>query len=104
MENKILNKADNETKTIRKADISQEKILTAKSPNKPTLNETQLISISKYSMDLSRLLFASAIVGFFIPGHSGKVSFATYIVGLVFSSLLFIGGVILLKSIKSSNL
>lgn len=70
---------------------------------KTVFNEEQIKGISKYLMDLSKLLFGSAIVGFFIPGYSGKVSTAIFIIGVVSSMGLFASGIFILKSIKSQN-
>ena len=38
------------------------------------LNKIQIEAISKFFADLSKILFASAVVGFFIPESSGRVN------------------------------
>lgn len=49
--------------------------------------------ISKLILDLGKILFAAAVVGFFIPGFSGTVSVPTLIAGTILSTSLFITGI-----------
>jgi len=62
------------------------------------LNKLQIEAISKFFADLSKILFASAVVGFFIPGSSGYVNMSVFIFGSLFSLGLFILSIALLKS------
>jgi hypothetical protein len=39
--------------------------------------------------DLAKLVFASSVVGFFIPGSSGTVSLLTFLIGAASASGLF---------------
>lgn len=65
------------------------------------LSKLHLKSLSKYLMDLSKILFASAIVGFFIPGFSGPVNLPTFILGSLFALAFLLAG---LKILPQENL
>ena len=62
------------------------------------LNRDQIELIAKTLADVAKLLFASSVVGFFIPGSSGAVTILTFLTGAGFSVGIFLGGVALLKS------
>jgi hypothetical protein len=49
--------------------------------------------LSKLTIDIGKILFAAAVVGFFIPGFSGDVSFSVFIVSIFSSLFLFITGI-----------
>ncbi len=53
--------------------------------------------IAKLVIDLGKILFGAAVVGFFIPGFSGAVTPLTFISGALLSGLLFSIGVMLTK-------
>lgn len=53
--------------------------------------------LSKYFVDLSKILFASAVVGFFIPNYSGQVSLLTFVLGSIFSAGFLVLGVMISK-------
>ncbi len=61
------------------------------------LNKIQIESISEFFADLAKILFGSAVVGFFVPGFAGNVSIPTFVVGSLLSAGLFISSVIILK-------
>lgn len=62
------------------------------------LNKDQLVLTAKTFTDLAKILFGSAVIGFFIPGFSGAVTIPIFIIGGVVSASLFFLGVIILKS------
>ncbi len=61
-------------------------------------NRDQIELIAKTLADVAKLLFASSVVGFFIPGSSGAVSISAFAVGSACGVLIFIVGVATLKS------
>ena len=62
------------------------------------LNRDQIELIARTLADVAKLLFASSVVGFFIPGSSGVVPGATFLVGSTFATFFFLGSVAILKS------
>lgn len=60
-------------------------------------NREQLESISKYFIDLSKILFASSVVGFFIPAAQVEVTIPTFIIGAPLSLIFLIIGVRVLR-------
>jgi len=60
----------------------------------------QIESISKFCADLAKILFASSVVGFFIPGFSGAVTLSALAIGGVFAMGFFVFSVTILKAIK----
>jgi len=62
------------------------------------LNQLQIESISKLLADLAKILFASIIVGFFIPSSSSNVSLIAFISGLVTFVGFFTLSIVLLKT------
>lgn len=61
-------------------------------------NRDQIELTAKTSADVAKLLFASSVIGFFIPGSSGAVDTLTFLTGSIFAILFFIGSVVMLKS------
>jgi hypothetical protein len=61
------------------------------------LTNLQIEALSKYFVDLSKILFASAVVGFFIPGYSGEISILTFVLGALFSVGLVLLGILIIK-------
>lgn len=53
------------------------------------LNQEQVVTLSKYLADISKILVASAVIGFFIPPESGPIALATFIIGS-FTALVFL--------------
>lgn len=52
---------------------------------KANFNEKQVENLSKYFTDLSKILLASSVIGFFIPANPIKVSLPAFIGGLVWT-------------------
>lgn len=63
-------------------------------------SKVQLDKISNYLMDLSKILFGSAVVGFFIPGFSGQVNLSIFVVGLILSTTFLALGIKILNTQK----
>lgn len=59
----------------------------------------QLETISRFFSDLAKILFASVLVGYFVPSLSGAVGIATFIGGLLLFVAFFVFSVILIKDI-----
>ena len=51
--------------------------------------------IVEFLRDAAKIVFGSAIVGFFIPGLAGDVSFRTFVGGVVSTMVLLVLAVIL---------
>lgn len=49
------------------------------------VNDQQLILLSKYFADLSKILFASLVIGFFVSGEQAKVDLPVFIGGIIFT-------------------
>ncbi len=62
------------------------------------LNRDQIQLIAKTLADVAKLLFASSVIGFFIPGSSGTVSISAFAVGSACGVLMFTASVATLKS------
>ena len=61
------------------------------------LTTSRLEILAKYFVDLSKILFASAIVGFFIPGFSEKVDLSTFVFGSVIALGFLVLGVLIIE-------
>ena len=61
------------------------------------LNKDQVELISETFADLAKILFGSAVVGFFIPSASGTIGIVTFMIGASFSAGFFAVSVVLLK-------
>lgn len=59
----------------------------------------QLETVSRFFSDLAKILFASVIVGYFVPSLAGAVGIATFAGGLLLFVAFFIFSVILVKEI-----
>ena len=46
-------------------------------------NKEQVDILSKYFADISKIIVASAVIGFFIPTETGFVTFSVFAMGLV---------------------
>lgn len=55
------------------------------------LNKEQIILLSRYFSDVSKITFASSVIGFFIPAGAGPITIPLFIVGafVTVSSLVF---------------
>ncbi len=54
-------------------------------------------TISEIFVDIGKLFFAGGVVGFFIPGITGKINIGTFIFALILSLVCFTVGVKLAK-------
>ena len=61
------------------------------------LTETQLKSISKYLVDISKLVFAATVLGFFVPIGDQTVSVTSCLVGIAITGVVFAFSVYLIK-------
>ncbi len=64
-----------------------------------SLNQPQLKKISSFFVDLAKILFGSAIVGFFIPETSSVVSLSNLAIGSLVAFGFLIIGISLLKNL-----
>ena len=46
-----------------------------------TLNKEQVDTVSRYFSDISKILFASTVIGFFIPTGAGPITFSIFFTG-----------------------
>ncbi len=68
---------------------------------KRLLADTQLDKLAEYFLDLSKLLVASVIVGFFVPGSTGeRIDIATFLAGTLLALIGLVFGVKLTPKIK----
>ena len=63
----------------------------------------QVDKLSSFLIDLAKILFASSVFGFFIPGSSGQVNVIVFIVGAIFAFGCLIGGLNLLSRLNNSH-
>ena len=61
------------------------------------LSPVKVKTISRLIIDLGKILFAAFVVGFFIPGFSGKVTALSFGIGGLSSLSLLVLGVKLTK-------
>ncbi|GEM_PF-2401801 len=81
--------------------ISSEKEKLFKSTRpKFELSEEKVKALSEFSRDIAKILFTSAVIGFFIPGSTAKVSALTFSIGLLFTLGFLVTGVAILPSSK----
>lgn len=53
------------------------------------LNKDQIDILTKYFADLSKILFASTVVGFFVPAGIGPIHFSVFLGGS-FAATIFV--------------
>lgn len=55
------------------------------------LSKEQFDILSKYLSDISKILIASTVIGFFVPSGQGLVTFPVFTIGLIsaFACLVF---------------
>lgn len=61
------------------------------------LTKIQLDAISKYLGDISKLVFAAAVLGFFVPIGAQPISIVTFLVGVIITVTAFTFSVYLIK-------
>jgi len=59
--------------------------------------DSQLESISKYLLDISKIVFASSVVGFFFPSTSNTITTPTFIFGTLATVGTLVFGLAILK-------
>jgi len=59
--------------------------------------DIQLESVSKYFLDISKIVFATSVVGFFFPSATSNVSVSAFTVGVLMTLGMFGFGVMILK-------
>jgi len=64
------------------------------------LSRVQLEALSKYFSDLSKILVASAVIGFFIPSREGIITLPIFTVGSLVAVLCLILSLNLLKDAR----
>ena len=63
-------------------------------------NRYQIEAISRFCADLAKIIFASSVVGFFIPDSVGIVSASAFIIGGIFAVGFFTFSVTILKTLQ----
>lgn len=61
------------------------------------LNQNQLEALSKYLADLSKILVASTVIGFFVPTSAGPITIPTFITGTLVALLALFAGIRIIK-------
>lgn len=61
------------------------------------LTKAQVDILSHYFADLSKILFASTVVGFFIPSSAGPISFSIFIGGSMVATVFILFSLKLVK-------
>lgn len=61
------------------------------------LTNNQLDAVAKYLADISKLVFAASVLGFFIPIGTQPIGIITFIVGIVVTATTFTSSVYLTK-------
>jgi len=64
------------------------------------LDQEQIRTISKYFSDLSKIVFASAVLGFIIPTESLKITLTIFVLGSIATISFIFFSVIIIKQNK----
>jgi len=64
------------------------------------LNKFQVKAVSEFFRDLAKLIIASAVIKFFLPGLGGGVPLITFIIGSGLAIVFLVTGVAILKPSK----
>jgi hypothetical protein len=64
-----------------------------------SLTVKQIEQVARYTLDVSKLVVASVVIGFFVPGASEAIGTGTFVWGILFAGGLFLGGVTLYRKI-----
>mgnify|MGYP001573244506 CR=1 FL=1 len=62
-----------------------------------TLNEKQIESLSGYSADISKILAASVVIGFFVPIGVGPITLPVFLIGSLITVLFLLMSIYILK-------
>jgi len=60
-------------------------------------NRDQIITLSRYLSDLSKILFASTVIAFFVPAAGGLVSMPIFVSGLAATILSLFASLKIIK-------
>lgn len=55
--------------------------------------KTKLKALANFSIDLAKILVASAVVGFFVPGFPGQVNLESFIFGSILATIFLVIGI-----------
>ncbi|MBI3261320.1 hypothetical protein HYZ64_03065 [Candidatus Berkelbacteria bacterium] len=61
------------------------------------LSEGQFKILSQYFADISKILVASVVVGFFLPSAAGQISIPVFIVGSVMAFVTLVASINIFK-------
>lgn len=61
-------------------------------------NRDQVGLLARYFADLSKILFGSIVIGYFLPSNFGIVNFFTFVSGSGFAAVFVIFSIKLLKT------
>lgn len=61
------------------------------------LSRDQIVTLSRYLSDISKILFASIVVGFFVPTSVGFVPLSVFLYGLAAALLSLMASLRLVK-------
>lgn len=64
---------------------------------KVKLTSNQLDAVAKYLADISKLVFAASVLGFFLPTGDTPVTVTTFVMGSVVALTTFVSGIYLVK-------
>ncbi|MEK7209018.1 MAG: hypothetical protein AAB677_02045 [Patescibacteria group bacterium] len=59
--------------------------------------------IINFLSDAGKIIFGSAVVGFFIPSLAGRVSFATFVIGSL-ATIIFLWLAVVLLNLKKKKI
>jgi len=65
------------------------------------LSQEQFKTLSDFLLDSSKILFGSLVVGAFLPGTTGPVSWVTFVIGIFLTISFLIVAIILSKPLKN---
>jgi len=61
------------------------------------LSKVQLDAVSKYLADISKLIFAGTVLGFFVPIGPQPITISVFIIGIVLTAVSFFFSITLAK-------
>lgn len=60
-------------------------------------NQEQINTLAKYFSDLSKILFGSTVLGFFIPAATSPITMSVFVIGIITTASCLIFSIRLLK-------
>lgn len=67
-----------------------------------SFTQLQAKAISDLLFDFAKIIFASVIVGFFVPGIVGPINANVFIAGIIITIVCVVGGLTILKSLNNN--